>query len=258
MSNKKTDKERVAIITGGASGIGAAIAAALAKKSWQVIIADNNQSLGSTFAESIGAEFQLVDLSQGSDCRSLVGYSIERFARLDAVVNNAGFQTVAPVDEFPEDKWNSMLAVMLTAPFLLTKYAWPHMQRQQWGRIINMASIHSMIASPNKAAYVAAKHGLIGLTRTTALEGGQHGITVNAISPAYVRTPLVENQIADQAKLNNISEDEVVDTVLLKNAAVKRLVEPEEVAKIALLLCSDEGASITGANWSIDGGWTAQ
>jgi 3-hydroxybutyrate dehydrogenase len=249
---------KVALVTGGASGIGAAIAQKFSQKSYKVIIADANKKNGTQLAKTIDAEFLQADLSDKNECKKLIDFSIDKFQRLDIVVNNAGFQKVSTIKDFPEDTWETMIAVMLTAPFLLTKYAWPHMQKQRWGRIINMASIHSLIASANKAAYISAKHGLIGLTRTTALEGGEFGITANAISPAYVRTPLVENQIADQAKANNISEDEVISQILLKNSVVKRLVEPEEVANMVLLLCSDEGASITGANWTIDGGWTSQ
>jgi 3-hydroxybutyrate dehydrogenase len=147
---------------------------------------------------------------------------------------------------------------MLNAPFLLTKYAWPHMQKNQWGRIINMASIHSLVASANKSAYITAKHGLIGLTKAAALEGGADGITVNAISPAYVRSALVEKQLAAQAKANNISEGEVLEQILLKNSSVKRLIEPQEVADLVLMLCSENSKSITGSNLTIDGGWTAQ
>jgi 3-hydroxybutyrate dehydrogenase len=147
---------------------------------------------------------------------------------------------------------------MLNAPFLLTKYAWPHMQKNQWGRIINMASIHSLVASANKSACITAKHGLIGLTKAAALEGGADGITVNAISPAYVRSALVEKQLAAQAKANNISEGEVLEQILLKNSSVKRLIEPQEVADLVLMLCSENSKSITGSNLTIDGGWTAQ
>lgn len=258
----KPDK-RVVVITGGASGIGAAIAKGFLQDSglndsWQVLIADRNKELGEAFAQSIGADFKQVDLSQSQDCHSLVDEVIERYQRLDVLVNNAGIQNISPIEDFPEDKWNTMLSIMLTAPFLLTKHAWPQMKKQQWGRIVNMASIHSLVASANKSAYITAKHGLIGLTKASALEGGEFGITVNAVSPAYVRTPLVENQIADQARVNNISEDEVIETIMLKNSAVKRLIEPEEVAKAVLLLCSEQGASITGSNLTLDGGWTAQ
>jgi len=177
---------------------------------------------------------------------------------VDILVNNAGFQHVSPLDEFPEDRWDEMIGVMLTAPFLLTRYAWPHMRERGWGRVVNMASIHGLVASPNKIGYISAKHGLLGLTRTAALEGGEHGITVNAICPAYVRTPLVENQIAAQAETHQIDESEVVEKIMLDSAAVKRLIEPEEIAGLVVYLCSDMAASVTGAEWKIDGGWTAR
>ena len=151
-----------------------------------------------------------------------------------------------------------MLSVMLTAPFLLTKYAWPHMKEQGWGRVVNIASIHALVASPNKAGYTSVKHGLIGLTRTAALEGGPLGITVNALCPSYVRTPLVENQIADQAKAHNIPEDEVIETIMLRSAAIKNIIDPGEIADLVVFLCSDRGRSVTGAAWTIDCGWTAQ
>ncbi len=151
-----------------------------------------------------------------------------------------------------------MLKVMLTAPFLLTKYAWPHMRSRKWGRVVNIASIHGLVASPYKVGYVSAKHGLIRLTRTAALEGGDYGITVNAICPAYVRTPLVESQIEDQARTRKIDKHEVIEKILLKSAAIKKIIEPEEIASLMLYLCSDSGASVTGASWAIDGGWTAQ
>jgi 3-hydroxybutyrate dehydrogenase len=174
------------------------------------------------------------------------------------LVNNAGFQHVSPIEEFPEDTWDKMIAVMLTAPFLLTRYAWPAMKAQRWGRVINIASVHGMVASPFKSAYISAKHGLLGLTRTAALEGGAHGITVNAICPAYVRTPLVDNQIADQARTRGLSPGEVIEKVMLEPAAVKRLIEPEEVADFAAYLCGPTGAVFTGAALTMDLGWTAR
>ena len=155
------------------------------------------------------------------------------------LINNAGFQHIDPIEVFPEDTWDKMLAVMLTAPFLLTKYVWGSMKTRGWGRIVNVSSIHGRVASPFKSAYITAKHGLIGLTRTAALEGGEHGITVNAICPAYVRTPLVENQIADQARTRGISTEDVVEQVMLEPAAIKRLITPEEVAALVVYLCSE-------------------
>jgi len=250
--------KKFAIVTGGASGIGKSIAEALSQEGHQVIVADMNEVEGQSTAEMVSGLFIKVDLSKRESCRQLVDTAIRKCGRIDILINNAGFQNVSPLETFPEDKWDQMLNVMLTAPFLLTKYVWPYMKKQKWGRIVNMASIHGMVASPNKVGYISAKHGLIGLTRAAALEGGDHGITVNALCPSYVRTPLVEEQITDQAKINGINEKEVVEKILLKSAAIKKIIEPEEVASLVLFLCSINGASITGASWAIDCGWTAQ
>ena len=250
--------KKCAIVTGGASGIGKSIAEALSREGNSVVVADINKQDGESVAESVQGCFLETDLSDRDSCRNLVDASLKKYERIDILVNNAGLQHVASLDAFPEDKWDGMLKVMLTAPFLLTKYAWPSMKTQKWGRVINIASIHGLVASPNKAAYVSAKHGLIGLTRTAALEGGSHGITVNALCPAYVRTPLVENQISDQAKTHGVAEEQVIDEILLKSAAVKKLVEPEEVAELVCYLTSEKAAAITGACWTIDCGWTAQ
>lgn len=250
--------KRVAVVTGGANGIGASISKTLVVQNYQVMIADRDADTGKAFADSINATFFQVDLSEKSACKELIEATVDQLGSVDVLVNNAGFQHISPLVEFPEDVWNNMMNVMLNAPFLLTKYAWPHMQKNQWGRIINMASIHSIVASANKSAYITAKHGLIGLTKAAALEGGADGITVNAISPAYVRSALVEKQLAAQAKANNISEDEVLEQILLKNSSVKRLIEPQEVADLVLMLCSENSKSITGSNLTIDGGWTAQ
>ncbi|NOX62947.1 MAG: 3-hydroxybutyrate dehydrogenase [Chloroflexi bacterium] len=250
--------ERVAIVTGGASGIGRAIALALAEAGAVVVVADMNELDGRIVAEQAGGAFVAADLAKQAACKNLVDVALERFGKVDILINVAGFQHIDPVEDFPEDVWNRMLAVMLTAPFLLTKYVWPSMKAQGWGRIVHISSAHGLVASPFKSGYISAKHGLIGLTRTTALEGGPYGITVNAICPAYVRTPLVENQIADQARTRGISEDEVIEKVMLEPAAVKRLIEPEEVAAMTLYLCSDAAGAITGSALTIDLGWTAR
>jgi 3-hydroxybutyrate dehydrogenase len=249
---------RVAIVTGAASGIGRAVAEALALQSYRVIVADLKEDQGRTVAASIGGHFVMADLSLQSDCQRLVDETLVHYGRADILINNAGFQHIDPIETFPVEIWSKMLAVVLTAPFLLTKYVWPMMKDQGWGRIINMASIHGLVASPFKIAYVTAKHGLIGLTREAALEGGAYGITVNAICPAYVRTPLVENQIADQALTRGISPQEVIEHVMLEPAAVKRLIEPEEVAALVVYLCSEAASVVTGAAWTIDLGWTAR
>jgi 3-hydroxybutyrate dehydrogenase len=253
-----TPENAVAIVTGGASGIGRAVCEAFAKDSYRVVVADIDYEAGETLAESIDGVFIHVDLSDAVQCKALVQQTVEQFGRVDVLVNNGGFQHVSPIEDFPEDKWNALIAVLLTAPFLLTKAVWPSMKKQGRGRIVNIASAHSQVASLYKAAYISAKHGLIGLTRTAALEGGPVGITVNAISPAYVRTPLVEKQIAAQAENLGIPEEEVLSKVMLKNAAIKRMIEPDEVAQIVLYLCSDKAQCVTGSNWNIDTGWTAQ
>ena len=250
--------KKCAIVTGAASGIGEAVAEALAREGHSVVVADVNEERGLAVAARISAHFVKADLSQRESCRQLMDAAIEEYGRADILINNAGFQHISPIEEFSEDRWDQMLSVMLTAPFLLTKYAWPHMRKQGWGRVVNIASIHALVASPNKAGYTSAKHGLIGLTRTAALEGGPLGITVNALCPSYVRTPLVENQIADQAKAHNIPEDEVIETIMLKSAAIKNIIDPGEIADLVVFLCSDRGRSVTGAAWTIDCGWTAQ
>jgi len=249
---------KCAIVTGGASGIGKSVAQALSREGCDIVIADLNEEKGIQTAEELKGTFFQADLTEQESCRTLVDAAVTTYSRIDILINNAGFQHVSPLEEFAEEKWFQMISLMLTAPFLLTKYVWPHMKAQKWGRIVNIASIHGLIASPNKAGYTSAKHGLIGLTRTAALEGGAYGITVNALCPAYVRTPLVENQIGDQARAHGIDESEVVEKIMLKSAAVKRIIEPDEIASLVLYLCSDQAASISGACWTIDGGWTAQ
>ncbi|BCR03983.1 3-hydroxybutyrate dehydrogenase [Desulfuromonas versatilis] len=249
--------ERIAIVTGASSGIGLAVSQALAAQGDKVVMADVNVEAGTREAEKLGGLFVQADLSKRADCKKLVDAAIAKYGRVDILVNNAGIQHVSPVEEFPEDKWDFMISLMLTAPFLLTRYAWPSMKERKWGRIIHINSVHGLIASPFKSAYISAKHGLSGLTKTTALEGGPHGITVNSICPAYVRTPLVDKQIADQAKVHKISEAEVVETIMLKNAAVKRLIEPSEIGELVVYLCSDKAACFTGSCMTMDCGWTA-
>lgn len=249
--------DKVAIVTGAASGIGLAVARSLVSAGHRVVMADINGELGAIEAEEIGAHFVRSDLSVRADCRELVQNALERFGRVDILVSNAGIQHVSPVEEFPEDKWDFMLSLMLTAPFLLTRYCWPSMKQNGWGRIIHINSVHGLVASPFKGAYVSAKHGVSGLTKTTALEGGPHGITVNSICPAYVRTPLVDGQIADQAKAHNLSAEQVVENIMLQNAAVKRLIEPSEIGELALYLCSDKASCFTGSCLTMDCGWTA-
>ena len=250
--------KKVAIVTGGASGIGLACAERLAGDGCAVVIADVNEKAGTEHARRLGGHFLAADLSRRDGCRKLVDDTLRLHGGVHVLVNNAGYQHVSPIEDFPEEQWDRMIALMLTAPFLLTRYCWPAMKKQKWGRIVNIGSIHALIASPYKAAYISAKHGLVGLTRTAALEGGEHGITANAICPAYVRTPLVDGQIADQAKANRMSPDEVVEKVMLAPAAVKRLIEPAEVAGFVSYLCSEPAGVITGAALAMDLGWTAR
>ncbi len=240
---------KTALVTGAASGIGRAIAEAFEGKGFRVLRVDVRPL-------SDEDAFQ-ADLANPKDVARAAGWALSR-GGVDVLVNNAGFQHVAPLEEFPLEKWQQMLGVMLTAPFLLTKVFLPGMKERGWGRILNIGSIHSQVASPYKAAYVSAKHGLFGLTKVTALEAGPFGVTANLICPAYVRTPLVEGQIADQAKSLGIPEEEVIEKVMLEPAAIKRLLEPEEVAELALFLASDAARSITGACLPMDLGWTAR
>jgi 3-hydroxybutyrate dehydrogenase len=249
---------KAALVTGGASGIGLAVALRLAADGARVAVADVQEQAGRAAAERTGGVFLRADLRRRDECRGLVRDATQALGGVDILVNDAGFQHVAPIQDFPEDTWDDMIAVMLTAPFLLTRYVWPHMTARRWGRIVNIGSIHSLVASPNKVGYTAAKHGLLGLTRAAALEGGAWGITVNAICPAYVRTPLVERQIAAQARTRGIPEDEVIQKVMLEPAAVKRLIEPDEVAGLTAFLCTDAAAAVTGSAWTMDLGWTAR
>ncbi|MGH8720608.1 MAG: 3-hydroxybutyrate dehydrogenase [Burkholderiales bacterium] len=250
--------KKVAIVTGAASGIGLACAERLAADGMQVVLADVSEKAGTDHARRLGGTFVAADLAKREGCRALAGAALKAHGGVHVLVNNAGFQHVSPIEDFPEDQWERMIALMLTAPFLLTRYCWPAMQKQKWGRVVNIASIHALVASPFKAGYISAKHGLIGLTRTAALEGGEHGITVNAICPAYVRTPLVDGQIADQARANNMSPDEVIEKIMLAPAAVKRLIEPREIADFVAYLCTEPAGTITGAALTMDLGWTAR
>ena len=249
--------QRVAVVTGAASGIGLAVAEALAGENYQVVMADVNTVVGQSEADRLGAYFVQADLTDRADCKALTEAAVAKFGSVDVLVNNAGIQHVSPVEDFPEDKWDFILSLMLTAPFLLTKYAWPHMKSAGWGRVINVSSVHGLRASEFKSAYISAKHGLMGLTKTTALEGGPYGITVNAICPAYVRTPLVDNQVDAQAATHGIPRDEVIGSVMLKKAAIKRMIEPSEIGAAVLYLCSDAAGCMTGTDFTIDCGWTA-
>jgi 3-hydroxybutyrate dehydrogenase len=243
---------RKVLVTGGASGIGAACAAAFAAAGAAVTVADLDEQGARKVAEPLGGTAVGVDLADPAfDAAALAG-------GMDVIVNNAGIQHVSPVEDFPEEKFRLILALMLEAPFRLARAALPHMYAEGWGRIVNISSVHGLRASPFKSAYVAAKHGLEGLSKTIALEGGARGVTSNTICPAYVRTPLVEKQVADQARVHGIPESEVIEKIMLTEPAVKRLVEPAEVANLAVLLCSPPLSFANGASYTLDGGWTAR
>ncbi|WP_284980491.1 3-hydroxybutyrate dehydrogenase [Arthrobacter sp. efr-133-TYG-118] len=242
---------RKALVTGGASGIGAACATALAARGAKVVVADVDAAGAAALADKLGGTAWAVDLL---DTEALAGLSLD----CDILVNNAGIQKVAPIEEFEPADFRRILTLMLEAPFLLIRAALPHMYANGFGRIINLSSVHGLRASAFKSAYVSAKHGLEGLSKVTALEGGQHGVTSNCINPGYVRTPLVEKQIANQALLHGIPESEVLAKVMLTESAVKRLVEPEEVASLAAWIASDDAGMVTGASYTMDGGWSAR
>lgn len=242
---------RRAIVTGGASGIGHASAQALKDAGADVVLADLPGDRLDEAAGAMGAEGWGVDLSKVDELADLT-------LEADILVNCAGIQKVAPIVEQTQEDVHRILMIMLEAPLLLIRATWMHMQQQQWGRIINISSAHGWRASEFKAPYVSAKHGLEGLSKVAANEGAPHGITSNCIAPGYVRTPLVEKQIADQAKTHGISEDEVLEKVIMARSPLKRLVEPAEIGDMVVFLCSDSAQSVTGASWTIDGGWTSR
>jgi 3-hydroxybutyrate dehydrogenase len=250
-------RQMVAIVTGAASGIGYGVAKKFAAEGAKVMMADVNEEKLKAAADELGQKYITGDLSKREVCKAVVDAAVAEYGTVNVVVNVAGPQNVCPIPDFPEDKWDFMISLMLTAPFLLTRYSWPYMADQGWGRIINISSIHGLVASEFKSAYVSAKHGLIGFTKTAGMEGGPLGITCNAICPAYVMTPLVEGQIADQAKVHGISEEEVISNIMLAKAAIKKMLDPATVADLVYFLTTDTAESITGAAIPIDGGWTA-
>jgi 3-hydroxybutyrate dehydrogenase len=242
----------VALVTGAAGGIGRAVAQRLVDDGWQVLSVDVSPDLdgpGEAFA---------ADLTTREGNRAAVDTAIDWFGRLDALVPNAGFQHVAPVAEFDEDRWDALVALMLTSPFLLAQYAWPALSESGNGRIVVVASVHGLVASPFKAGYVSAKHGVLGLVKTLALEGAADGIRATAVCPSYVRTPLVEQQVADQAHAYGIPEERVLEEVILAPQALKRLLEPAEVADAVAYLLGPGGSAFTGAPLVMDSGWTAR
>ncbi|WP_066800938.1 3-hydroxybutyrate dehydrogenase [Sphingomonas soli] len=257
-------KGKSAIITGSTSGIGLAYAKALAAEGCAVMIngfgdanAIEQERAGLEALSGAKALYDAADMSKPDQIAAMVARAQSELGGADILISNAGIQHVAPVDEFPPEKWDAIIAINLSSTFHLMRAAIPAMKAKKWGRIITTASAHSLVASPNKAAYVAAKHGIAGLTKTVALETAIHGITVNCISPGYVWTPLVENQIPDTMKARGLTREQVMNDVLLAAQPTKQFVHPEQVAALALFLCRDEAASITGANYAMDGGWTA-
>ena len=249
---------KVALVTGSTSGIGLAIARAFAGEGAKVMLNGfGDPAQIETIRSELGAGYDAADLSDPSQIEQMVRHCTDELGSPDILVNNAGIQHVSPVETFPPEKWDAILAINLSAVFHTTRLTITAMKQKGWGRIINTASAHSLIASPNKSAYVAAKHGVAGFTKAVALEAAKEGVTANCISPGYVWTTLVENQIPDTMKARNLTREQVVNDVLLAAQPTKRFVTSEEVAAFALFLCRDEAGSITGANLSMDGGWTA-
>jgi len=258
-------KGKTALVTGSTSGIGLAIARHMAKEGANVVIngfgeaaAIETERTGIEKEFGVKALYSPADMTKGDDIANMIATAEKTFGSLDILVNNAGIQFVSPVEEFPVEKWNQIIAINLSSAFHTIRAAVPGMKKRKWGRIINTASAHSLVASPFKAAYVSAKHGIAGLTKTVALELATFGVTVNCISPGYVWTPLVEKQIPDTMKARNMTKEQVIHDVLLEAQPTKEFVTVDQVASLMLYLCSDAAAQITGANLSIDGGWTAE
>lgn len=243
---------RAALVTGAASGIGRAIAQRFVDDGMEVLAVDLEPD-----PDGPGEPFE-ADLTTRTGNRAAVEAALGRFGRLDVVVPNAGFQHVAPIEEFPVDQWDRLLALLLTSPFLLARHAWPALRESDQGRVVVVASVHGVVASPFKAGYISAKHGVLGLVKVLALEGAEDGIAASAVCPGYVRTPLVEGQVADQARAHGISEQDVLEQVILQPHAVKQLVEPAQVAEVVAMLAGPTGTAFTGAPVVMDMGWSAR
>jgi len=255
--------KRTVIITGSTSGIGLAIARTFAAKGHNIVfngLEPNGAKIAQETANEFGINylFSPCNVLYASQIDEMVKTSVAKFGTIDILVNNAGIQFVSPIEDFPLEKWNAIIGINLTAPFLFTKAVWPFMQKQQFGRIINIASAHGLVASEYKSAYVASKHGIIGFTKTIALEGALYNITCNAVCPGYVHTPIVENQIGDQMKAHGLSREEVIQKVMLAKQAIKSFVPIELIANTVAFLAADEATTITGISIPVEGGWTAQ
>lgn len=252
------------LITGSTSGIGLGVAREFAKTKQYNIIFNGLEPNGQEIANSISTEFGIdtmysnANMLQPNELKKMVDDAIEKFGKIDVLINNAGIQHVSPIEDFPDDKWNAIIGINLSSAFYLTKAVWKGMKERKFGRVINIASAHGLVASEFKSAYVASKHGIVGFTKTIALEGAPFGITANAICPGYVKTPLVEKQIADQAKAHQMSEADVVNKVMLYKQAVKEFVSVEELGQLAVFLASDIAKTLTGTALPVDGGWNAQ
>jgi 3-hydroxybutyrate dehydrogenase len=258
-------KAKTAVVTGSTSGIGLAIARALAKEGANVVIngfgdaaAIETERAGIESDFGVKALYSVADMTKPAEIAGMIKTAEDTFGSVDVLINNAGIQFVSPIEDFPIEKWDQIIAINMSATFHAIRAAVPGMKKRKWGRIISTASAHSLVASPFKVAYIAAKHGIAGITKTVALETATFGITCNCISPGYVWTPLVEKQIPDTMKARNMTKEQVINDVLLDAQPTKQFVTVDQVASLAVYLCSDAASQITGANLSIDGGWTAQ